>query len=307
MLLALDIGGTNCRVSAWEDAVLRHSLRIPTAGPSLRAALSELLSGPLKGLAFRSACIALAGPVQDRVARLTNHPWVVDADALQDALGFPVVLANDFAAAAKGIAELPPAGYERLSGPAPKAGHLAAVLGPGTGLGQALVLPDGSIQATEGGHVDLAPNDPVEARLWQWMHERHGHVSAERVLSGPGLRDLQHFMHAVEGLAGAPLDTPAQVTQSESPSSQAAVSRFCRMLGAHAGNLALSTLPAGGVWLAGGIPPRLPLVEGGLLAGFRSKGRLSFALDEIPLMLVRDPDLGLRGAAAFAREAAPPR
>lgn len=297
-VLAADIGGTNTRVQVHQGSELVETLRIPTAGPSLSLALQPF-SNSFRGL--RGAVFALAGPVRENRARMTNHPWTLDAAALGTQLGCPVTLVNDFEAAAVGVDTLGIGGALHLSGPKPDPQGLAVVLGPGTGLGQALLLSGSPrpVHATEGGHVDLAPNSPLECRLWEWLHAKHGHVSAERVLSGPGLLALQHFF--AEDQHRDKLSRPAQVTSSDCPSARAAVARFASILGAHAGNMALAMNPPGGVWLAGGIAPRLPLQSLGLVEAFHDKGRLSHACTKVPLLVVEEPDCGLIGASTLAR------
>jgi glucokinase len=297
-VLAADIGGSNTRVQILDGSGLVETLRIPTSGPSLALALKPYESS-FVGLS--GAVLAIAGPVQAQKAKLTNFAWDLDAQKLSHALGCPVRLVNDFEAAALGVSVLPESATEHLSGPSPDPIGLAVVLGPGTGLGQALLLPGHPrrVHPTEGGHVDLAPNSPTQAKIWEWLHEQHGHVSAERVLSGAGLLALQHFF--AEELNQPKLASPAAVSSSETRSARAALTHFVQFLGAHAGNVALALNPPGGVWIAGGIAPRLPLKALGLLEAFHNKGRLSPACAQVPLMLVLDSDLGLMGAAALAR------
>jgi glucokinase len=298
LVLAADIGGTNCRTAVFDGRELVRRRQVPTAGHSAASALVAAT----EGLSLRAACLAVAGPVDQGRARLTNHHWSFDERELSRALGCPVRLVNDFHAAARGVPELGPQGWRALNDVAIEPGPIA-VLGPGTGLGQALLLPtpEGDWQALpgEGGHVDFAPNDAEQAALWAWLHERHnGHVSVERVLSGPGLLDLHRF-HRARGLTGPQLELPEQVGRGSDEASRAAVRTFVRVLGARAGSVALQVLPAGGVWICGGITPRLPLE--GLTLAWLQKGRFEELLRRIPLRLVTDPDLGLLGAAALAR------
>lgn len=297
-VLAADIGGTNTRVQIFEGSERVDTLRIPTAGPSLVQALQPYRAS---FLGLDGAVLAVAGPVQQHTARLTNHPWSLDAHRLGAELGCPVTLVNDFEAAAIGVDKLGTGHAEQLSGPAPDPRAMAVVLGPGTGLGQAILLPGDPrvVHATEGGHVDLAPNTPQECRIWEWLHAIHGHVSAERVLSGPGLLALQHFF--AKEMGTQPLERPAQVSASSEPASQAAMTHFARILGAHAGNMALALNPSGGVWIAGGIAPRLDLVSLGTVGAFHDKGRLSSACAKVPLMVVHNADTGLVGAGTLAQ------
>jgi glucokinase len=297
-VLAADIGGSNTRVQILDRSGSIETLRIPTAGPSLSQALKPYQSS---FVGLTGAVLAIAGPVRAQKAKLTNYPWDLDAQTLSVALGCPVRLVNDFEAAAFGVSVLPQSATQQLSGPKPDPTGLAVVLGPGTGLGQALLLPGNprQVHPTEGGHVDLAPNSPSQVRIWSWLHAQHGHVSAERVLSGAGLLALQHLF--AEEMGENQLESPAQVSSSATPSARAALAHFVQILGAHAGNMALALNPSGGVWIAGGIAPRLPVNELGLVTAFHNKGRLAQACAQVPLMLVLDSDIGLLGAAALAR------
>lgn len=298
MVLAADIGGTHCRLALFQGRTLTRRWQVPTSGPRFQDALPHDLG------AVDAACIAVAGPVQDGRSALTNSAWIFDQDDLSQTLGCPARLANDFEAAARGLPLVPPALLDQLGGDAPDPTGLRVAVGPGTGLGQALLLPQPhgwKVQPTEGGHMDLAPNTPEQAALWAWLHARHGHVSLERVLSGPGLLALHAFFRD-QGLAGDAPSAPREVTTGDDPASQAAVRCFVALLGAHLGNLALAVWPSGGLYLCGGISPRLPLVELGLLDAMHAKGRFRDLVARVPVMLVRDPDLGLRGAAALAQE-----
>lgn len=299
-VLAADVGGTNCRLALYGDGGPERQDTLPTDARSFLVGVQAFLrETPIAG-----ACVAVAGPVQDGCARLTNHHWTFDAGALTAALGAPVAVINDFAAATRGIATLGPGDSHRLSGPAPLHGGVVA-LGPGTGLGLGWMVPAGDdwhVAPTEGGHQDFAPHDAWEAELWARLHARHGHVSWERVLSGPGLVTLHD--HAVfTGLAGLAAPSPALVASGPEPACVVARDRFARLLGHFAGDCALGHLPAGGVWLCGGVPPRLstPGFDAAVVQGFLDKGRFSGLLEGIPLSLVTADDLGLRGAAATAR------
>jgi glucokinase len=301
MVLAADIGGTNCRLALFEGPRLTRRWQVPTSGPRFRDALPADLG------AVDAACIAVAGPVQDGQSSLTNSAWVFDQADLSETLGCPARLANDFEAAARGLPLVPPALLEQLGGDAPDPTGLRVAVGPGTGLGQALLLPQPGgwrVQPTEGGHMDLAPNSVEQAALWSWLHAQHDHVSLERVLSGPGLITLHAFFRS-QGLDGPPPAAPEDVSTGHDPASRAAVRCFVEFLGAHLGNLALGVWPSGGLYLCGGISPRLPLLELGLLDALHAKGRFRDLVARVPVLLVRDPDLGLRGAAALAQELDP--
>jgi glucokinase len=294
-LLAADVGGTNCRLALFEGRALVESGDVPTEGPGF----VEAARGFLKGRRIDAAGVAVAGPVLGGEARLTNHHWRFVEAEIGGALGCPAALVNDFYAAALGLPELEEGGWRQLSGPAPEPRGIRVALGPGTGLGQAALLPapgGWTVVPSEGGHIDFAPGNPEELELARWLMDRYGHVSWERVLSGPGLVDMARFY------GGDPV-SPAAVTGGADGPALAATARFCKLLGARAGDLALGFLPTGGVWLCGGIPPRLGgrLEAEGLLARYTAKGRFEELVARHPLLLVTDDRLGLRGAAAAAR------
>jgi len=300
-VLAADIGGTNCRLALFEDGQLVDRERLPTSGPSFAAATAPWLAG--RGL--DAAGVAVAGPVRSGRAALTNHPWAFDESSLARALGAPTVLLNDFAAAVRGVPELRAGSWHHLAGPLPDRKATLVAVGPGTGLGQAALVATSHGWLTlpsEAGHMDLAPGTHEDLDLWRTLAGLHGHVSWERVLSGPGLLALYAARSASD--ADAPtLDQPAHVTASALPAARAAVDDFARLLGAFAGNAALSMLPSGGVWLCGGIVPRILDRLDSTIRAFHAKGRLSETVQRVPLCAVVDDDLGLRGAAAAARSA----
>lgn len=307
LILSADVGATNCRLGLWRgDDLIEQATTATADAPPVEAARRFADGRPLA-----AACLAVAGPVVDGVAELTNVGWTVREDELEAALGCPTLVVNDFVGAARGVTALGPDGFQHLHGPAPRPG-LIGVLGAGTGLGQALLSPVGAsgwqVWPSQGGHVDLAPTDAESLELLRFFMARHpDHVSAERALSGDGLLALQEF-YRLQGLDGAALTDPAEVSARGDDASRAAIRRFCQLLGAAAGNLAMSLLPAGGIYLAGGLPPRFDLIGSGLVESFLNKGRMRPLLMDVPLRLVTDPLLGLRGAALLAAErSSPPR
>ncbi|MCB9762915.1 MAG: glucokinase [Alphaproteobacteria bacterium] len=301
LVLAADVGGTNCRMALFQGATIVEQRQVPSRGPGLAHALLPFLQGQ-KPMA---ACIAVAGPVREGHAALTNHHWVVRQDTLAEAIGCPVVLVNDFEAAARGVPELAEDGWRALQDGVVSDGPIA-VLGPGTGLGQALLVPSPGgwlVLPSQGGHVDFGPTDDEEIALLRFLGRQHRRVSYEHILSGAGLVSL-HAFYLEQGRAGSAKADPAHVVASADPAARAAVRRFAAVLGAQAGNVALATLARGGVYLCGGIPPRLDLEGSRLLEQFHAKGRMAELMPDFPLRLVTDPHLGLRGAAALARERA---
>jgi len=303
-ILCGDIGGTNARLALWEAGTL-------TAERVYASAEWGGLEGPVArwleetGIRPDRACFAVAGPVVGQRCVTTNLPWVIDGAALGAQLGCPTRVINDFYAAALGVDLLGPADTALVSGGAPLPGAARAVLGAGTGLGEAYLVGDLVIPG-EGGHAEFGPADARELRLAAWLQSRNGRASWEDVLSGPGLVNLARFLHADRGeptptWLDAP-DAPARVV-AEDPE---AVAWFCSLYGAEAGNMALRVLALGGVYLCGGIAPRLldALRAGGFRARFQAKGQLGATIRDVPVHVVLHPGLGLLGAAAEALRAA---
>lgn len=311
-VLAGDVGGTNLRL-AWVEVLPGQPARVleartvlveehPELAPAAAAFLESLPERP------RRACLGVAGTITGRVLEGVNLPWRIDADALESELGLERLdLINDFHAAARGVEVLGEAGYTQLAGQAPDPEAPIAILGAGTGLGQAFLIPGPSgrvVVPTEGGHRDFAPTSPRQDRLLAYLRERFGRVSTERVLSGPGLSSIYSFLVEAEGLEPCPEveaadREPAAVSGSEHATPGEALDLFVEVYGAEAGNLGLTVLARGGVYLAGGIGPRVvrgPRAER-LAGAFVAKGRFESYLRELPLRLITEPDLGLLGAA----------
>ncbi|MDP2317545.1 MAG: glucokinase [Pseudomonadota bacterium] len=299
-ILCGDIGGTNARLALWEGGILQAEETYASAEwPGLEAPLAAWLTRT--GVHPDRACFAVAGPVINQRCATTNIPWVVDGAQLRAQLGCPVRIVNDFHAAARGLALLHPGDGVTLFGGEAVLGAPVAVLGAGTGLGEAYVVDD-SVIPGEGGHADFGPGDARELRLAAWLFGRNGRASWEDVLSGPGLVNLSRFLCLERGepppawLDGH--DAPARVAQ-EDPE---AVAWFCALYGAEAGNMALRVLARGGVYLCGGIAPRMlpALMAGGFRARFEAKGKIAAAIRGVPVTVVTHPGLGLLGAAAEA-------
>jgi len=322
MILAGDIGGTKAQLALFPDGsgARQPSLeeRLPTNGsPSL----DGLLRGFLERTGARPSRIVLgiAGPVADNRCTTTNLPWQVDGESLTRELRAPVTLLNDLEATGWGLATL---GREDLLGL--QAGSAArgnrALIAAGTGLGEAILHWNGSTwhpMASEGGHTDFGPRDEVEDELLGWLRGRHGHVSYERILSGPGLADLYRFFRetrrgdepaTVAALFDAANEPAAVVTETALDGSceraGLVLEKFVEIYGAEAGNLALKALALGGLYVGGGIAPRLVsvLTRGRFVKAFGDKGRLSPVIARIPVSVVLDPKTAVWGAAAFARQ-----
>lgn len=300
-VLCADIGGTNTRLCAWSASAglyAEHTFRSEEFG-DVAAPIRRWLDET--GVQPDRACLGIAGPVIGGRCRTTNLPWVVEADGLRDAFGFPFRLVNDFHAAARGIGGLGVRGRVKIAGGEPVAGSPVVVMGPGTGLGEAIVAGD-TVLAGEGGHSDFGPANARELRFAAWRIAQVGRVDWEDVLSGTGLVSLARFWFEDSGRViprelQAP-DAPAWVV-AECPE---VVAWFCELLGAEAGNLAMKVLPLGGVYLAGGIAPRIlpQLNEGGFYQRFMAKGRSSHAISTVPIWVVTHSGLGLLGAAREA-------
>ncbi|MEQ8263655.1 glucokinase [Pseudohaliea sp.] len=308
-VLVADIGGSNSRFAVatvtrgWPR--LSDVVSYPNAGAAgLEAQVERYLTG-LSTAAPDRACLAVAGPVTGGCARLTNRPWSIDAAGLATTFAFrQVTLLNDFAALAHGLAFLPAGGSMVLQAGARDAQGPLAVLGPGTGLGAALVVSPGGQQLvvpTEAGHADFAP---VAARDWalrEALAAAATPVTAECVLRGDGIAQLYR------ALGGDERDT-ATVCALCGDDGQAAeaIAWYLELLGRFAGSLALTVGATGGVYLAGGVLPRLAgqLPGSAFLAGFNDRGPLAPYAGAVPVRLVTDPGAALGGAAiAAARDA----
>jgi glucokinase len=322
MILAGDIGGTKAQLALFPDGAgpRQPSLeeRVPTNGsPSLDA----LLRGFLDRTSARPERIVLgiAGPVAENRCITTNLPWHVDGESLTRELGAPVTLINDLEATGWGLATLGSDDLLVLQ-PGIQAPGNRALIAAGTGLGEAILHWDGATwhpMASEGGHTDFAPRDALEDELLHWLRGKYGRVSYERVLSGPGLVDLYRFFREVKR-GDEPAAVAARFDSADEPAAvvtetaldgsceraRLALEKFIAIYGAEAGNLALKALALGGVFVGGGIAPRLVpvLTRGRFVHAFFDKGRLSPVLTRIPVSVVLDPKTAVWGAAAFARQ-----
>ncbi len=332
-ILAGDIGGTKTTLGLFDAGEPASDGR---AGPALRetasyastdyrgleAIVADFLdrTRPIHQDGIRAAGFGIAGPVQgDRVETL-NLPWVINGADLEDRFDIPrVILLNDLQATGAGIPLLLEDELVTLqegrSGPDQGA---AALLAAGTGMGMALLIPvDGRwrVQPTEGGHVDLAPRGRDHLELLEYLFERFpDHVSVERAVCGPGLLELYRFVLARgrprpdadlrRSIEEDPADAPRRIGEAglarRCPACDAALDLLCDLYGAVAGNLALTTLARGGVFLGGGIAPKiLPrLQEGPFLNSFRRKGRFSRLLGSIPVRVILNQQTALLGAGS---------
>ncbi len=341
-VLAGDIGGTNTRLAIFEGGGLDGPLgaqlferTYPSAAqPSLDVIAEVFVATAKAELGARarveSACFGIAGPIENNMCRATNLPWIVDGRALSQRLGIErVTLVNDFHAAALGVTAVGPDQLVSLGGGPPLPRGPIAVLGAGTGLGQAFLLWSATdnryeVVPSEGGHVDLAARTPLEMGLAQFLTVKYGRVSCERILSGQGLVDVFTFLSeepacralvrketaAALAARGPSHDPAAEISQramaGSDPVCEMALSIFCSVLGAVAGNLGLMVLATGGVYVAGGIAPRILsyISRGAFREAFDRKGRLHTLVERLPAFVVTHAQPGLLGAAKLAVQSA---
>lgn len=321
--LSGDIGGTKTwlqltSVRGGSIQVSAEQHYASTAFSGLPTILRDFLGHAGAGKKITAACLAVAGPVVNRQAKLTNLPWMVDAAEIEAGFLIPAVrLVNDFEATASGIGVLSQHDLETLQAGEPVTQAPRVVLGAGTGMGVAwLVWQDGGYVplATEAGHMEFAPADALQVKLLEYLWQQFDHVSVERVVSGPGLVAVFNFLQtsigSASGLVRKSLNASdaAQVTDlaysHRHPIAVKALDMFSRIYGAYAGNLALAGLARGGVYIAGGIAPRIigTLKEEGFMNAFYDKGRYASFMKQIPVQVVMNIRAGLLGAAHEAHK-----
>jgi glucokinase len=322
VVLAGDVGGTKSllRIDRWKEgqprAVAEQLYEAEDYGD-----LSEILQEFLKENDERieSACLAAAGPIVKQSAKLTNLPWKISARAIASRFKIPhVALINDFEAVGWGIQTLSSREILTLQRGRPQKRGMRAVLGAGTGMGVCLVgtSPQGSqVYASEGGHVSFAPQGEEQIKLLRYLGERYGRVSVERALSGSGLTNIFQFLNEMrpacaELLSEMEKDDPAAAVtefalENRDPLAVKALDLFVSIYGAFAGDLALLTMARGGVYVAGGIAPKIKakLKDGTFVQAFCDKGRYSALLKTIPIHVVLNEKVGLLGASLYAAQA----
>lgn len=317
-VLAGDVGGTKTLLALahWDAGRLciEREARFITGD---YAALTPMVREFLDGATPRAACFGLACPISGRRIKLTNREFWIDADEIARDCGIAQVrLLNDFAAIGYGLDALAAGEWEILQSGAIRPYAPRALLGAGTGLGQAILVWQNDryeVLSTEGGHADFAPADEMQIELWRALGAQYGHVSYERLLSGQGLHDIFRHLAATRGpapellavLQGA-ADPAAIISEfglsRRDPIAEETLELFARIYGQQAGNLALTTLAEGGVYIAGGIAPKLIrlLKAGGFMQAFRAKGRYEEWLSGLRVAVVMNPKVGLLGAALAA-------
>lgn len=321
MILAGDIGGTNTRLAFFEGTAQQPRPVVLEVFPSRTHSGPEeivqkfLAKHPGK---VESAAFGIAGAVHNGRVQTPNLPWIVDSTSVAQTLALSSIsLVNDLEANAHGIAVLTPNDFVALcEGAAHSCGN-RVLISAGTGLGQAGLLLEGDEYRpypSEGGHADFAPKDETELDLLRYLWQRFEHVSYERVLSGPGLYNIYQFLrdtHRAEEPAWLAEEMkerdPSAVISAHALKGDAAIcelamDRFVSIYGAEAGNLALKGMATGGVYIGGGIAPKiLPKLQGPtFLNAFRKKGRLSTLLEAIPVRVILNDKTALLGAARVA-------
>lgn len=321
MILAGDIGGTNARLAYFQPQNGHLRLVSERTFPSREhSELGEIVTEFLDASGTRpeAACFGIAGPVRNGRVETSNLPWVIEQSRLAKQIHLPAtLLINDLEASAWGIGALEATdlvALNQVSGPA--VGN-QAVIAPGTGLGEAGLFWDGSrhhVFACEGGHTDFAPQGDLQIELLRFLRARFGHVSYERILSGPGLVNVYEFLRDTgcekesdEFAAILKNSDPAAAISRAAldgtqPLAEKALALWIAVYGAEAGNLALKTMATGGIFLAGGISPKIlaKLTGSMFIETFYEKGRLRPLVEAIPVQVVTNEKAGLLGAARCA-------
>lgn len=308
--LIADIGGTNTRFAVGQAGRFEHMLVLRNAEhATFQDAARHFLDRLPDGMRVSKAALAVAARASGDVVSLTNYHWSFSIERVRDELGLSELrVINDFEAIARAVPYLGADARMAIgpSGPAARHGPIA-VVGPGTGLGVAGLIPAGDdwiAVPTEGGHVTMTAATREEGRILDLLRERWDHVSAERVLSGPGLENLYTALRLLDGAGLEPLsaaEITAAMVKGNDPYSSRAFELFCCMLGTMAGNVALTFGASGGVYVAGGILPRFKdaFAGSGFRARFEQKGRLSAVLQSIPTYLIVHPQPALSCLAAL--------
>lgn len=307
--LIADIGATNARFALLENGSYHSSAILPCIDHlSLNAAVEVFFRQAGVKERPRRAALAIAGPISGDVLRMTNHPWTISVSETRSKLGFDQLeVVNDFAALAHAIPRLDDGHRLQIGTGEALTGHPVAVIGPGTGLGMASLVPVKDawrVLAGEGGHATAAPADEREAAVIAVLRRQYDHVSVERLVSGMGLTNLRDALALLHG-EDPPGLVPAEITDAAQsggdPLSVEAVDLFCALLGGAAGNVALTLGARGGVYIAGGIVPKLGemFFRSRFRERFTAKGRMSAFLEPIPTYLITHPLPAFLGLAAL--------
>jgi glucokinase len=320
LILAGDVGGTNTRLGLFEVARGRfHQLIEETFLSKKYKGLENILFEFLRGRrGIAAACFGVAGPVTEEVIIATNLPWWIEIQSIQKALSLKKVeVINDLVANAYGISVLKKRDFETLNVGKIKKGN-QALISAGTGLGEAILFWDGkqyTPSPSEGGHAEFGPRNHLELELFHYLSDRFDHVSYERVLSGEGLFHIYQFLKDSKRFGSEPSWLSQRMKQEDPPeviSEMAhtnknrlcikALDIFASIYGAAAGNLALQVMAIGGVYIGGGIAPKIiwKLKDGTFIRAFKNKGRLSHIVTSIPVKVILNERTALLGAVSRA-------
>lgn len=325
-ILAGDIGGTKTLLQVVDVAGAgKDAINIVTehrfdsqAYDRFDDVISEFLQQPWTNNGrhgIQAACIGVAGPVKGRLAKVTNLPWELNSDALAQQHGIAKIrLINDFQAVGYGIEMLDQNDILRLQEGDPPEHATRAVIGAGTGLGHGILIWQQDryeVYSSEGGHASFAPTDDLQIELLQYLRTQHQNVSYELVCSGPGLENIYRFLQHKNQAENASEITAAEITAAEITRmaldekvsvAQQALQMFVKIYGAQTGNLALTCLATGGVYVAGGIAPKIlpALTQGDFINAFNDKSKMSDLLKAIPVSIVTNPHVGLLGTVGVA-------
>ena len=321
LILAGDIGGTKTNLGLFRRGKKRPVLKVLETYPSGAAPSLEHIVKSFLGkhqVRISKACFGIAGPVIGGRVKTTNLPWDVSEARMQRQLQFShVSLINDLTATALAVPFLSRKELFPLNKARGRKGQNIAIIAPGTGLGTGFLIPwEGKHIpiSSEGGHVDFAPNSKIEVELWEYLSKEYGHVSIERILSGPGLVKIYSWLKD-SGRYREPAWLTNRIKEMEAaaaisevgladghPLCVEALNVFVSVLGAAAGNLALTAMTTGGVYLGGGIPPKIlpKLQEPLFIQAYKNKGRFTKLLEKIPVKVILNPKAALLGAAQWA-------
>ena len=309
-ILLGDIGATNARFGLLSKGNLDtiSSFEVAKFG-EFTDVLAMFIKEHCRHIQIHRALFAIAGPVKDERVVLTNSSWVVDVSELQKAFGLQVRIVNDFEAVAYSLPSLTPTDLIGIGGGRPQAGAPMAVLGPGTGLGVACLIvgsEKGVVIASEGGHATLAGTCEEEDRIVDHLRKRFGHVSADRAISGSGLENIYQAIAALEGL-DTPPRSATEITRNalsgECQLARRSLHAFSAFLGSFAGSVALTFGARGGIYIAGGISPRILdfLVQSKFRKRFEAKGRFRDYLAAIPSYVITHPAAALIGLKSLVQ------
>jgi glucokinase len=322
VILAGDIGGTKTHLALFENVQQRNLLKEEIFASKEHQNLEEILRKFLSGsYSVKKACFGIAGPVVNNICRATNLPWVIDGRKLSQSLDMPVFLINDLEANAWGVPCLKKEECFVLNEGDPNLKGNRALISAGTGLGEAGIYWDGKEYhpfACEGGHCNFAPSNEEEIELWRYLKAKFGHVSYESVLCGEGISDIYQFLIQSKKMNENPKikqlmgkDNPSKVISENAqngacPACMKSIEMFCSIYGSEAGNTALKFLSTGGLFIGGGIAPKILTIlkNGSFMESYLDKGRFKNLLSMIPIKVILNENTALLGAAYYAEKKA---